>query len=77
MACHNRLRFKARYWIRISQRKMLFKKVCKAQKFTILGLRNLKSIYYELYTTVSEILDQIAEGQNGYQLILKYSLEAI
>jgi hypothetical protein len=26
---------------------------------------------------VSEILDQIAEGRNGYQQILKYSLEAI
>jgi hypothetical protein len=34
--------------------KILFKKVCKAQKFTIFELTNLKSIYYELYTTASK-----------------------
>ena len=33
---------------------ILYKKVCKAQKFTILGLLNLKSIDYELYTTASK-----------------------
>jgi hypothetical protein len=35
-------------------REILFKKVCKAQKFTIFELTNLKSIYYELYTTASK-----------------------
>jgi hypothetical protein len=34
--------------------KILFKKVCKAQKFTIFELTNFKSIYHELYTTASK-----------------------
>ena len=47
------LRLGAVFQLKSEKKRILFKKVCKAQKFTILGLRNLKSIDNELYTRPS------------------------
>ncbi len=56
---------------------ILFKKVCKAQKDDFcIEHQKLKNMNFT-QTQITEILDEIANGKNGYQELLRLSLESI